>query len=287
MTGLQVLVGMPVAARLGMRNILMLAGCGEGKRLADSSRGRMLLHTLHRHVDRIVVLNPEMESELLGLGFRAAQIVTLPCGADPDLFRPPQEGERSTLRARWNIPKEAAVITFTGRFVEEKRLPDLIEAFARLASRQPRATLVLVGDGPLRAEIARKVEASGLTPRVRFTGMLPPEQVAEVLRLSDVYALLSRTEGIPCSLVEAAASGLPSVVSEIPGTGVVIQDEVTGVRVPVGDVARFDAVFETLLADGARRERMGRAARAMFLQRFTIDRVSEGYARLYAELVQP
>ena len=287
MTGLQVLVGMPVAARLGMKNVLMLAGCGEAKRLTDSSRGRMLLQVLHRHADRIIVLNPEMESELLGMGFPAARIVTLPCGADPDLFRPAREDERRTLRDRWDMPAKAAVITFTGRFVEEKCLPDLIGAFAVLASRDPQATLVLVGDGPLRKEIASQVEAAGLTPRVRFTGMMPPAQVAEVLRLSDVYALLSRTEGIPCSLVEAVASGLPCVVSEISGTAMVIQHEVTGLRAPVGDVAQFSAAFESLLGDPARRERMGQAARALFLQRFTVDRVREGYERLYAGLAQP
>ncbi len=286
MTGLQVLPGIRLAAGLGMKNILMLAGCGEAVRLQRTARGRMLLKVLHRDLDRLIVLNPDMESEVLALGFPASRIATLPCGADPDLFRPAAPVERSTLRARWNLPQEAAVITFTGRFVQEKRLPDLVGAFGLLASRRADAKLVLVGDGALRQEIAWMVERSGLTPNVLFTGMLPPEKVAEVLRLSDVYALVSHTEGIPCSLVEAVGCGLPCVVSDISGTKMVIQRDDTGIRVPVSDIARLSAAFEDLLADPAKRERIGRAARAVFLQHFTADRVREGYERLNSDVLR-
>src|ERR1035438_6549514 len=86
MTGWQVLVGMPVAAALGMKNILMLAGCGQARLLLEHPRGRMLLDILRRHADRIVVLNPAMRQELLDLGFPVERLVTLPCGADPRMI---------------------------------------------------------------------------------------------------------------------------------------------------------------------------------------------------------
>jgi len=287
MTGLQVLVGMPLAAALGMKNILMLPGCGQARRLLERPRGRKLLEILHRHADRIVVLNPAMREELLDLGFPAEQLVMLPCGADPAVFRPGDAAERAVLRSRWKLAEDGLVIVFTGRFVDVKRLPDLIDAFAQLRPRHPQATLVLAGDGPLREGLAARVMVAGLTSHVRFVGMLPPAQVAEVLRLADVYVLPSASEGIPCSLVEAVASGLPSVVSDIPGTGMLVQEGVTGLRVPVADVPSLAAAIESLIRDLGARERMGRAARALFLEHYTIDCVRQGYERVYWELIRP
>jgi glycosyltransferase involved in cell wall biosynthesis len=287
LTGLQVGVGMPVAAALGMKNVLKLGGCGELRVLLDSPRGRKTLDVLHRHADRIVVLNPAMTQEVLSLGFPAERLVTLPCGADPEMFRPPDAAERVAMRARWKLAEDGTAIVFTGRFVDEKRLPDLIDAFAQLRPRHPRATLVLAGDGPRRKELAARVMAAGLTAHVRFLGMLPPEQVAEVLRLADVYVLPSASEGIPCSLVEAAASGLPSVVTDIPGTGMLVWQDVTGLRVPVGDVPALAAAIEVLMGDPDARVRMGRAARARFLERFTIDCVRQGFEKVYRELTGP
>jgi glycosyltransferase involved in cell wall biosynthesis len=287
MTGLQVLVGMPLAAALGMKNILMLSGCGQARRLLERPRGRRLLEILHRHADRIVVLNPAMREELLDLGFPAEQLVMLPCGADPAVFHPGDAAERAALRSRWKLTADGPAIVFTGRFVHAKRLPDLIDAFAQLRPRHPQATLVLAGDGPLREELAARVMAAGLTPHVRFVGMLPPTQVAELLRLAYVYVLPSASEGIPCSLVEALASGLPSVVSDIPGTAMLVQEGVTGWRVPVADVPSLAAAIESLIRDPGARERMGRAARALFLEHYTIDCVRQGYERVYWELIRP
>lgn len=285
MTGWQVLVGMPVAAALGMKNILMLAGCGQARLLLEHPRGRMLLDILRRHADRIVVLNPAMRQELLDLDFPVERLVTLPCGADPRIFHPCATAERAALRARWQLAEDAPVIVFTGRFVDVKRVPDLIDAFARLAARHPRAMLVLAGDGPLREELAGRVGVAGLTGRVLFPGMLLPAQVAEVLRLGDVYVLPSASEGIPCSLVEAIASGLPSVVSDIPGTAMLVRQGIAGWRVPVGDVPSLAAAIENLLGDPGARRRMGAAARALFLESYTVDHVRQGYERVYCELV--
>ena len=252
--------------------------------MLDHPRGRKLLAILRRHADRIVVLNPAMRDELIALDFPRERLVTLPCGADPEIFRPSTAMERSRLRARWQLAEHEAVIAFTGRFVEEKRLPDLIDAFALLSQHYPEATLVLAGDGALRDKLVMRAAAAGLSSRVRFTGMLPPERVAEVLALADIYVLPSESEGLPCSLIEAVACGLPSVVSDIPGT-VLIQAGVTGFRIPVGDVESLAAALEALLRDPPLRDRMGRAARALFLEHYTIDRIRDGYERVYQELI--
>jgi glycosyltransferase involved in cell wall biosynthesis len=85
--------------------------------------------------------------------------------------------------------------------------------------------------------------------------------------------------------VEAIGAGLPSVVTDIPGTEMLGKDGVAGLRVPVQDVPSLAGAIDRLLGDPEARARMGRTARALFLERYTIDRIREGYEKVYAELV--
>ena len=286
MTGLQVLVGLPLAAALGMKNVVMLSGCGEGERLRHSTRGRWLLWLLRRFADRIIVLNSAMEEELRSLGFGCERLVLLGCEANPDVFRPTGTDERCPLRSRWKIETDAAVIVFCGRLVPGKGLFTLIEAFSLLHLQWPNALLVIAGDGPLAAELHLKVEKAGLGGRVIFEGQLPESSIGEILRLSDIFVLPSQSEGIPAALVEAAAAGLPSVVSDIPGTEIIV-DQVHGLRTKAGDSSSIAASLTTLLSDQASRLRMGAAARQLFLSGYTPDKVAEGHERMFRELLHP
>src|SRR6202030_859809 len=201
MTGLQALMGIPMAAALGMKNVVVLAGCVEAERLRGSVRGRWMLTLMQRNVERIVVQNSAMETELLSLGFGRDRLVCLPCGVDPDLFRPARPGDCARLRALWNVPQASLLVVYTGRLVHGKGLPELIEAFAVLHSHLPGTMLILVGDGPLAASLQMQIREAGLGSAVRFTGQVPPSGVSEILRLADVFVLPSESEGSPCALV--------------------------------------------------------------------------------------
>jgi glycosyltransferase involved in cell wall biosynthesis len=286
MTGLQVLVGLPFAAALGMKNVVMLAGCGEGERLRHSTRGRWMLVILRRFADRIIVLNSAMEEEFRSLGFERERLVLLGCEADPDIFRPVTADERRLLRSRWNIETDAAVVVFCGRLVPGKGLFTLIEAFSLVHRQWPEAVLIVAGDGALAAELHSKVETSGLGGRVIFEGQLPESNIGEILRLSDVFVLPSQSEGIPAALVESTAAGLPSVVSDIPGTEIIV-DQIHGLRTPADNAASLAASLARLISDQALRLRMGTAARHMFLSGYTPEKVAEGHERLYRELLPP
>jgi glycosyltransferase involved in cell wall biosynthesis len=284
MTGLQVLVGLPFAAALGMKNVVMLAGCGDIERLRHSTRGRWMLVILRRFADRIIVLNSAMEEELRALGFERERLVLLGCEADPDIFRPVTADERRLVRSRWNIETDAAVIVFCGRLVPGKGLITLIEAFSLLHVQWPKAVLVLAGDGLLAAELHSKVEGAALVGQVQFVGQLPESSVGEILRISDIFVLPSESEGIPAALVEATAVGLPSVVSDIPGTEIIL-DQIHGLRTKVGDSSSIAASLTALLSDQTSRLRMGSAARQMFLSGYTPDKVAEGHERMFRELL--
>ena len=96
--------------------------------------------------------------------------------------------------------------------------------------------------------------------------------------------LPSQSEGIPAALVEATAVGLPSVVSDIPGTEIIV-DHIHGIRTPADNAASLAASLAELLLDHVSRQRMGSAARNMFLSAYTLERVAGDHEQLYWELL--
>jgi glycosyltransferase involved in cell wall biosynthesis len=155
----------------------------------------------------------------------------LPCGVDLEPFRKPVE--RTSVRAELGIPEEARVIGHVGRFAEQKNHRFLIEILAEVARCDPKVYLLLVGDGPLRAEVEREVTRRSLQERVVFTGIR-----ADVPRLMlgamDVFVFPSRYEGLGLAAVEAQAAGLPCVLADtLPPEA----DLVAGLvrRLPLGD----------------------------------------------------
>jgi glycosyltransferase involved in cell wall biosynthesis len=283
--GLQVLLGVPLGRFLGKPSLVMFGGSDDLRGLIECALGRLELWVIKRWADRIIVLNPLMIEEIAAVGVAAAKIISLPCEVDPSEFSPCTEDRRLMLRRELGLPVDADVIVFTGRFVPSKSLPALIAAFARVVERRPTAMLCLVGDGSERDDIVRRVSAAGLEARVRFTGMLDSRGVREWLQASDVFALVSSTEGIPCSLVEAMAVGLPAVVTDIPAMSQLIDDHVHGVRVPVGDEAAIVQGLVGLLENPLVRSRLGEAARSRVAAEFSVEQVARKYVNLYRELI--
>jgi len=126
------------------------------------------------------------------------------------------------------------------------------------------ARLVVVGDGPLRAELEARARTAGVADRVLFTGGVSGGQVRAILRQADAFVLNSTYEGLPHVVLEAMAEGVPVVATDAGGTGEVVQDGVTGLLVPPGRPDALLAAIRTVLGDAetARRLREG-AARAL------------------------
>jgi glycosyltransferase involved in cell wall biosynthesis len=175
------------------------------------------------------------------------------------------------------------VVVFVGRLAREKELPSLIRAFAAVRRDVPDATLVLVGDGPLRSEL--ETIAAGLSPdgAVRFTGRQTGAEVRDWLQASDVFALVSSNEGLACSLLEAMSAGLPSVVSDIPANVQLVETEVHGLHVALGSPDSIAAGLHRLLSDVPLRAHMGAAARQRVLAGYSVDKVMDRYEALFSE----
>lgn len=155
-----------------------------------------------------------------------------------------------------------AVLLAVGRLSPEKGLGVLIEAVAELRRDGFGVRLRLVGDGPQRAALAEQAQAAGIAEHVHFAGELPPRRVQEELRAADVFCMASFSEGLPVSLMEAMAVGVPVVTTWIAGIPELAEDDVTALTVPPARADRIAAAIARLCAEVELGPRLARAARA-------------------------
>jgi glycosyltransferase involved in cell wall biosynthesis len=185
-------------------------------------------------------------------------------------------------RRRLGIDAGVPVIGTVGTLSEKKDQRTLIAAFALVLAEHPDALLVLVGGGPLEADLRAQVAAAGIRDRVMFAGLR--DDVPEILYGFDVFAMSSRHEGLPIALVEALAAGVPSVVTHVGGIGEVIEDGREGFLVPPADPAALAGAITRLLDDPDLRAAMGERATAR-AEDFSIAPAAERIQEIYEEVL--
>ncbi|PPH20899.1 glycosyl transferase family 1 [Rathayibacter sp. AY1C4] len=180
---------------------------------------------------------------------------------------------------------ERAGIVFVGRLTDKKGVPDLLEAVAALPGPIRDVPLTVVGDGHLREALVEQAARLGL--QVTFTGSLPPAEVARILAGAAVFCAPSRTaatgdsEGFGMVFLEAALAGVPVVSYRHGGVPEAVQDGVTGLLVPEGDVPGLTGALAALLRDPDRAERMGAEGRERVLASFDLAERTRDLEDLY------
>jgi glycosyltransferase involved in cell wall biosynthesis len=286
MQGVHLAVGLPVARRLGKPIVMKISGSGIATMMSASWLGRLELRWLNKWARRVMILNPGIAAEAAAAGLDPQRLLWMPNPIDTDEFVPCSQGVRQELRERFRIPNRAAVVIYVGRLAPEKELSSLLGAFAAVVKRVPEALLIPIGDGPCRRELEAQAAQLGLAEHVRFAGQQPVSDICHWLQACDLFALVSSNEGFPCSLSEAMAAGLPSVVTDIPGNAQLIDNGVHGLVVPVGDEARIAEAISGLLADAESRARMGAAARRRVIDNYSTDKLVGRYEALFEEVLR-
>lgn len=161
-------------------------------------------------------------------------------GVDTDRFTP--EGTEHD-----GVIGDPAVL-FVGRLVDGKRPGDALAAFDCVRQEWPSAGMTFCGDGPIRQELAKEVHERGLASGVRFLGQVPYEEMPAIYRAADVFVLPSRAEGVPRTVLEAMASGVPVVVSDLKQLESVVAGG--GKTVELGDIEGFADALAELVEDG-------------------------------------
>lgn len=165
---------------------------------------------------------------------------------------------------------EPCTIAVVGRISNQKN-PVRFNAIAQAFANDPKFRFVWIGDGELRHLLT--------APNIRCTGWISGAEVAQQLRLADIYLSTSSWEGLPLSALEAMCYRLPMVLSECTGHTDIVQDGRNGYLFQHDDTAVL--ALKTLAGDVALRERLGRASRELLEQQFTVQQMADGYRRVY------
>lgn len=171
-------------------------------------------------------------------GADPARVRAIPNGCDASLFQP---ADRAAARRELGLPGDAEIVLYVGRLVAEKGLRELVASTRALSAQRPGLHTVLVGEGPLQAELAAVIAADPSLP-VRLVGSQSPSRVARWMAAADVVTLPSYSEGHPNVLVEALACGRPVVATDVGGIPEVV-DGHCGVLIPTRDAAALAAAL--------------------------------------------
>ena len=238
---------------------------------------------LARRTDRIVTVSPRVRESLLALGIgRPEQVEVVPLGLPLERFAAAAPGT-ARLRERLAIPPAAPLLGSVGRLVPIKDHPTL---FAALCHRGVGAAhLLVVGDGERRTALEAMARSLGLAERVHFLGWR--DDLETILPELDMVICSSRNEGTPVALIEAMASGVPVLSTDVGGVADLVTHGKTGWLVPAGNPAALAGGIQDLLEDAERRRLLVTAARPVALGIYgasgLIQRVEALYTALAAE----
>jgi glycosyltransferase involved in cell wall biosynthesis len=285
-TSKPVLYGTPIARLAGVRAVVN-AIAGMGLYFSHDSSGsgalRSLLsagyRTALRHPNmRVIFQNEAQRDEFVRRGWaRAAQSVLIRgSGVDTTVFTPPA-----------TPPNGVPLVVLVSRMLYSKGVGEFVEAAERLRRNGVNARFALIGDadpdnpGSIQEQQLRAWHDQG---SVEYWGRR--EDIAAVLPAAAIACLPTYyPEGVPKSLIEAAACGLPIVTTDIPGCRDLVTDGLNGLIVPFKDVESLITALQTLLDDPPLRARMGKAGRARVLQEYSLTRVVDEHLALYKELL--
>jgi glycosyltransferase involved in cell wall biosynthesis len=271
--------------------------------LAGNARPRVV-HTFHGHVlsgyfdtrrervfrlierglahatDRIVAVSEQVRDDLVR--FRVAppeKIAVVQYGFDLDARVQTSPEMARQKRAAAGLSATDFVVGWAGRLSEIKRPLDLV----RVAAKVDGSRLLLAGDGELRPAVEQLAAELGLTDRVRLLGYV--DDIGSWYGAFDAFLLTSANEGAPVVAIEALAAGVPVVATDAGGTRNVVDDGETGYLAPVGALDTLAELLERLRDDPALRARLGATGAVRMRERFSTQRMADGFDAVYAEIL--
>lgn len=239
---------------------------------------------LARVSDAIIAISPAIRADLLHtyrIGTEA-QYRIVPLGFDLAPFAAVDAAARSAARHSLDLPDGVPVVSTVGRLTAIKQHHLFLDVVRRLAESHPAIVALIAGDGELRAELEAAARQMGIAGNVRFLGWR--RDLATIYAATDVLLLTSRNEGTPVALIEAMASGVPGVSTDVGGVKDVIDSAEVGLLAPYDDGAGLAAAAHGLLADANRRAAMGARARDRVVARYGVERLIADIAAVYRGL---
>lgn len=247
-----------------------------------------LRNRILRTASAFVAMSGELQREFVEAGVPPSRMHRIPNAVDVERFAPADREQRIAARHQIGLPTDVRLLVYTGRLVDYKGLPGLIEVWPRVVASHPDARLALVGEGgsdiaACEQELRDRVGALGIAGTVRFPGAV--DDVVPWLHAADGFVFPSRDEAFGLSLVEAMACGLPVVTTPVGGLADIVTAGADGLVVEPGDAGALLDALGRLIAGGPAVEALGERARRTVEERFARGPVIDAWNDLLVGVV--
>ena len=273
--------------KLGAKAALVFTAHSRWEIEDTSLKWRVAGGYLLRRIDASVGVSPDVSSAIQSVfKTKASQTVTIENGVDTDLFG--REKDVQGLRRSLGLTDRDIVIGTVGNLKTVKNHLLLLQAFAKVSEELESVKLLIVGRGSMlesddtEDDLRLFVDEHRLAERVLFLGYRT--DIAGLLQVMDIFCLTSLREGLPISLMEAMAAGLPVVGTNVQGIRDVITPNVDGILVELGDVTALKVALIGLIRDEQRRNNLGRAGHEKAVQKYSLQRCVREYEQLFLSL---
>lgn len=265
--------GIPVVVKVLRGGIL-----GDLAKLKRKPFGRQRIKSSKRWVDTFIAISREIDKELEQVGIPHEQRAFIPNGVDMERFKPLPLSSKKILRDDLGLPAEGKIALYTGRLSPEKRVNNLISIWPTIRETHPDAHLLILGKGSEENRL-KKMAGDG----VIFWGLV--NDVAPYLQVSDLFVLPSSTEGLSNALLEALASGLPSISTAVGGAPDVIEHKVTGWLIHPESLDELQSAILTLLSDSDLCRNLGLKGREKVIQNYSLPTIANYLQKLYQQFI--
>ena len=269
------LLSHPIVRAPVIAKVLSTGPGGDLDRLLTKPFGRKRLSEMAKQFSAFLCLSDDVAEELADYGVDRQRLRHIPNGVDTERFRPASDTEREVARSQSGLSGEGTLALYTGRFEPVKRLDRLIQALAQTNG----IRIVMVGEGSEEGRLRRFASDLGLTSRVAVLSRV--DDPTSLYRAADLYVSASSTEGMSNSVLEAMASGLPIVAARASGMAELVTGK-TGVLVDdATDSMKFGSALESISSNPSLRRRLGAEARALVVDRYSLESVADQLRDLY------
>lgn len=235
----------------------------------------------YEHVN-FIHLNANIKLELLNFDINAKKIFSIPNGVDTTRFSPVSENDKKKIKTELGFSENRHLITFIGRLEERKRVIDLIDAWSKIEKHYPDHDLLIVGDGEEKESCQKLCYRLNIQNRVIF--QRATNSVESFLRISSLFVLPSRLEGLPNIMLEAMATAVPILASDISGINEAIEHQKTGFLTPMQNVAALVESLHYVLQSPHLSKQWGHAARQKVLRNYCFNTIVPQFFELYTKL---
>lgn len=218
------------------------------------------------------------------VGIKEEKLLTIINGVDTDIFHPINGTYKKEIRKIFGIVSDEKVIGTVCRLEPVKNICLLINCMKHIIKEIPACKLIIVGDGREKEKLIKLTDELNLTKSIKFLG--ERSDIEKVMRLFDIFVLPSLSEGTSMTILEAMASGLPVIASEVGGNAKLIKDGENGFLFPLNEPNLLIQKIIDLLTDNEKLKTMGLQSRKIAEESFSFDRMKESYENLYLSISQ-